>query len=524
MSFQHIVHKNPGTPYNWESPESYRPPSVITADQIVESVEMTYASMAEFSGNDLDSYHDSPPTPRWVRNSRTAWGLAKTAAFFTIVVPTVFGFGSRFVSEAKGYDCPVTAEPSAKDTNNLDKARETVAAMSFGMEKERYVSLKQELDEAKSLDDIQAVLQKGMEPFNVRVELGDLPQAQFGILQTADIREQHNVDLLTVDEARQSTDKLLIGMSQIPASLLKHLDSFSLYLTHSPSIGGKDLGGGYVAGPTIKGRNIILDTSFPDNIDWAFKHELTHVIHQDQCGDDISERQTDGKSDQEFTKNNPEGFIYSQDSKLRDTANKNGVTQTYYAGTAYREDVADTGASLLNGKATNLLVLNKSILNAKQDVISRRFSLVEPDFEAYRRYLGYIGWQPFPKEIAKANSLTTECFQTPGIDDASPTKHTSFRTVPILNYPGQDHLQPADYNFIVLPKTDDKLTYQVGWHKPDGVEKDIQIRQQLGWSLLAELRRNNEIPMHQVNFTVDDYPQRVFGNYVVTCSAISISS
>ncbi len=525
MDSKEVIVSSPGTPFDWEQPDAYQPPSQVTAEQIQCSIETSFASLGgEVPTPELIERPEATPSkvPRYLKT------IAKVAFVTTLFIPGVARMVPYAVSSMQGLHCPDTPpETPTEATKSLFDVRQQVAGIEFGLEKQLYDTVKPRLDDAKNIQDVQAVLQTAMDPYNVSVELADMPQAHIGIYEMADIREHHRPELLTLDEAKASGDAFLLSLSQIPHAFLRQLDGFHLYLTHAPTVGDQDMGGVYLYGAGIKGENIVLDTSFPEYINWSFKHELSHVLHRKQCGDDVEQMLQTGKHDNAFISNNPPGFIYSTDRKLKSDAKKQNVTPSEYGATSYQEDVAETGASLMSGWYSLAHSISAPTLALKQQRFVQRLNQYEPNFEAYTAYLAYIGNRPFPKEIAKAESFTTECFETPNIDTPKSVGDKNTIQVEVVHFSSMD-LPDGNYEmlrFSTTEKDKSKILYQVGWDKQiPGALDDQAVRWQLGYSLLSNLRDRKEISEQAVNFTVNDYSPKQFGQQTIICSAVELAS
>lgn len=524
MNVDKIVISSPGTPYDWQNPENYKPPSYLTEEQVTAGFALNMHSMAE----QVDYVERTEPrTPR--KKSRV-WPVAKTALKFLfwggVVAPTVVSGFVNTVSSPNQYECPTTPDqPPVDEAGNLAEARAKVANMNFGIEKEVYDNLKTRLNDAETLEEIEQITQEAMDPFGINVTYADVPQRQLGLFRVADVLKSHSPDLITTEEAKASTDAFLVNLSRIPRSFLDQLNGYNLYFTHNPTILFDHRPGGYFEqGSLLSESSIVLDTSFPDQIAGYFNHEIMHPLHNQQCGKSIGENKKQGAGDTDFTAKNPPGFVYHTDEKLRLEAKEKGVTMTMYGASDYGEDIPETGESLLNGDyAYDRQVNGQEIVAYKQHVMAQRLALIEPDFEYYAAYLGYVGGNAFPKELAQQDSLTAECF------NYDPTNNGSSGTVEPINMMVYDYadwnddLPPGQYKFLKVrnPNTANPAApniYRTAWITPEKTETYAHIQKQIGWSILEELKSVGEAPVQAVEFTFHEQPAKIYGQTRVTCT------
>lgn len=525
MSVDKILMTSPGTPYDWENPETYRPPAYLTEHQIQENFALAFHSMAEHVGY-VERTEPQPP-----RKKSKVWPGVKTAAkvlfWGGVVVPMGVTSIVDTLTRPPEYDCPdIPGQPPVDEAGNLSEARNKVANMNFGIEKETYTALKERLDNAQSVEEVEEITKEAMSPFGINVIYADVPKRKIGILPpVADPLKSHSPELLTTEEAKESTDKFLINLSRIPSSFLQRLEGYNLFFTHDPrNPFERGMGGYFEQGTLLSSANIVLDTSFPDEIGTSFNHEVMHPKHREQCGNSLADNADQGGGDADFTAKNPPEFFYTADEKLSLDAREKNITISRYAASHYREDVAETGESLLSGGYTYDRQGNgREITAHKKHVIAQRLSLIEPNFEYYVAYLGYVGNIAFPKELAKQESLVAECFHY------DPTNNGMSGSVEPINMfvydyaDWSDDLPMGEYKFLKIPNPNTANpaapnVYRAAWLTPNLTETDQHIRKQIGWSLLEQLRAAGEAPMYMVEFTYTEQPSKHYGPTQVTCT------
>ena len=495
-----------------------------TKDPIELAFEQSVMSMGEFvKPADIKR----APSKEQLRRKRVHKYIRRIVgvAFCVLMAPIPVSCMGGLYAEEAAADCPpVPEQPVADEDSNLNQARDIVANMNFGIEKDTYDKLKVRIDEATTIDEIEALIQEPMTQFNMKVMFGEVPGKKYGLIPMSDPNRTHRPELITIEEAKKSSNNFLLGLSKIPSSFLYQLEGTNLYFTHSPANGPNDDhpdGGVYVDSWDSYGRNIILNTA-SEEIGDAFGHEVMHGLHKVQCGTTGTKQ---GKGDNIFVSFN-DGRQYDSDPTLKEAAKEEGITITAYAASSYTEDYAETGASLITGDYDFQRYILHPPVADKQRLVAQRLSLIEPGFEEYAAYMGYIGNQAFPKEFAKAYSYTVECFGSLVINNKS-MAGVSFEPVLIeVNKNALTDDSQAE-NYLVYRQTEPATpgeqpdVYKIGWDATPGDYDEYERQSLLGSSILLYQQTQNEASASTVEFTMPEGNSKLFGGHVVRCSTFT---
>ncbi len=376
----------PGNVYDQDHPELYVKPQWFSID--------------EWSPPMGDSVR--PPVsvdsvqPNWLIRKISRLGVLVLTC--TLTLPTLVD--AAYVARDISRECPEASPEPVSD--NIDIIRQSVANMEFGLNRQDYELLREEILATMSVDEVKAILNSVTKKFDIDVNFLALPKKSIGLFEFDDPSTSHDPDALTLSMAQVGANKFLKGLGRIPASLLQKIGGTDIFLVAHFVNNGKRIKGLFL--PQIRWRQkAAIVINIPDDIGGArvdvesnLWHELAHRLQDEQCGSGDGGRTTG------INKSNPPGFRYNSDEATRSEYVKKGYVITSYAAESLGEDIAETTEGLFKGNINDDDSKSRPVVRQKAGRVIDMLSSIEPNIADYFAYLDFIGPKDFLGDYARA--------------------------------------------------------------------------------------------------------------------------